>query len=127
VLKELELLPVYDSEYYDLIRDLQVPLLSHAKDYLRGVGFFTSGWLRLAGQGGRVTGLDFSEGMLEKARQKGAGLDLSFLHHDLTKPIPLPDRSFDLVLSCLAMEHLPSLDLPFSEMARICRPGVGWS
>jgi len=51
VLKELELLPVYDSEYYDLIRDLQVPLLSHAKDYLRGVGFFTSGWLRLAGQG----------------------------------------------------------------------------
>lgn len=51
MLKELELLPVYDSEYYDLIRDLQVPLLSHAKDYLRGVGFFTSGWLRLAGQG----------------------------------------------------------------------------
>lgn len=51
MLKELELLPVYDSEYYDLIRDLQVPLLSHSKDYLRGVGFFTSGWLRLAGQG----------------------------------------------------------------------------
>lgn len=51
MLKELELFPVYDSEYYDLIRDLQVPLLSHAKDYLRGVGFFTSGWLRLAGQG----------------------------------------------------------------------------
>ncbi|MFA5240204.1 MAG: DEAD/DEAH box helicase family protein [Phycisphaerae bacterium] len=51
MLSELELLPVYDSEYYDLIRDLQVPLLSHAKDYLRGVGFFTSGWLRLAGQG----------------------------------------------------------------------------
>lgn len=51
MLKELELLPVYDSECYDLIRDLQVPLLSHARDYLRGVGFFTSGWLRLAGQG----------------------------------------------------------------------------
>ncbi|MHC1729713.1 MAG: DEAD/DEAH box helicase family protein [Syntrophobacteraceae bacterium] len=51
MLKELELLPVYDSECYDLIRDLQVPLLLHAKDYLRGVGFFTSGWLRLAAQG----------------------------------------------------------------------------
>lgn len=51
MLKELELLPVYDSESYDLIRDLQVPLLCHAKDYLRGVGFFTSGWLRLAAQG----------------------------------------------------------------------------
>lgn len=51
MLKELELLPVYDSEYCDLIRDLQVPLLLQAKDYLRGVGFFTSGWLRLASQG----------------------------------------------------------------------------
>lgn len=51
MLKELELLPVYDSEYFDLIRDLQVPLLSHANNYLRGVGFFTSGWLRLASQG----------------------------------------------------------------------------
>jgi superfamily II DNA or RNA helicase len=51
MLRELELLPVYDSEQYDLIRDLQVPLLCQAKDYLRGVGFFTSGWLRLAAQG----------------------------------------------------------------------------
>ena len=51
MLKELELQPVYDSESYDLIRHLQVPLLQQAKDYLRGVGFFTSGWLRLAAQG----------------------------------------------------------------------------
>lgn len=51
MLKELELLPVYDSECCDLICDLQVPLLRQAKDYLRGVGFFTSGWLRLAAQG----------------------------------------------------------------------------
>lgn len=51
MLRDLNLLPVYDSEQYDLIRDLQVPLLAHSRDYLRGVGFFTSGWLRLAAQG----------------------------------------------------------------------------
>lgn len=51
MLKDLDLQPVYDSERYDLIADLQVPLLQQAKDYLRGVGFFTSGWLRLAAQG----------------------------------------------------------------------------
>lgn len=51
MLKELDLQHVYDSECYDLIRDLQVPLLLQSKDYLRGVGFFTSGWLRLAAQG----------------------------------------------------------------------------
>lgn len=51
MLRDLQLLPVYDSELYDLINDLQVPLLCHSKDYLRGVGYFTSGWLRLAAQG----------------------------------------------------------------------------
>lgn len=51
MLRDFNLLPVYDSEQYDLIRDLQVPLLTHSQDYLRGVGFFTSGWLRLAAQG----------------------------------------------------------------------------
>lgn len=51
MLKDIDLQPVYDSECYDLIRDLQVPLLLQAKDYLRGVGFFTSGWLRLAAHG----------------------------------------------------------------------------
>ncbi|EKD55841.1 MAG: hypothetical protein ACD_59C00024G0006 [uncultured bacterium] len=51
MLKDLELQPVYDSEKFDLIRDLQVPLLTNAIDYLRGVGFFTSGWLRLAAAG----------------------------------------------------------------------------
>ncbi len=51
MLKDLDLQPVYDSERYDLISDLQVPLLQQSKDYLRGVGFFTSGWLKLAAQG----------------------------------------------------------------------------
>lgn len=51
MLYELDLLPVYDSAEYDLIRDLQVPLLQHSADYLRGVGFFTSGWLRIASRG----------------------------------------------------------------------------
>src|SRR3990172_1477800 len=51
MLRELELRPVYDSETCDLIRDLQVPLLARSRDYLRGVGFFTSGWLRLASRG----------------------------------------------------------------------------
>ncbi len=51
MLRDLDLLPVYDSEKYDLIHDLQVPLLQNSQTYLRGVGFFTSGWLRLASNG----------------------------------------------------------------------------
>jgi superfamily II DNA or RNA helicase len=51
MLRELSLLPVYDSSEHDLVRDLQVPLLKHSTDYLRGVGFFTSGWLGIASRG----------------------------------------------------------------------------
>jgi superfamily II DNA or RNA helicase len=51
VLRELKLKPVYDSAEHDLIQDLVVPLLRNSISYLRGVGFFTSGWLRLAAQG----------------------------------------------------------------------------
>lgn len=51
MLKDLDLCPVYDSESHDLIREVQVPLISQAQEYLRGVGFFSSGWLRLVSQG----------------------------------------------------------------------------
>ena len=51
MLRSLNLLPVYDSAEYDLVQDLMVPLLGNSTLYLRGVGFFTSGWLRLAAEG----------------------------------------------------------------------------
>ncbi|MCX7011002.1 MAG: DEAD/DEAH box helicase family protein [Candidatus Sumerlaeota bacterium] len=51
MLTDLPLLPVYDSADCDIVRDLQVPLLKESVEYWRGVGFFTSGWLRLAAQG----------------------------------------------------------------------------
>lgn len=51
MLRKLNLLPVYDSSEYDLIHDLIVPLLRNSISYLRGVGFFTSGWLKLAAHG----------------------------------------------------------------------------
>ena len=49
--KDMNLHPVYDSANCDLVRDLQVPLLSLSIEYLRGVGYFTSGWLRIAAVG----------------------------------------------------------------------------
>lgn len=51
MLRDLELQPVYDSAEYDLVQDLIVPLLAESREYWRGVGFFTSGWLRTACKG----------------------------------------------------------------------------
>lgn len=51
MLETIDLHPVYDSAEHDLVVDLIIPLLSRSNDYLRGVGYFSSGWLRLAAVG----------------------------------------------------------------------------
>lgn len=51
MLSDLSLKPVYDSSECDLIKDLFIPLLNNSKKYYRGVGYFTSGWLRMASKG----------------------------------------------------------------------------
>lgn len=51
MLKDLDLKIVYDSSEYNLVKDLMVPLLENSIKYDRGVGFFTSGWIKLAGVG----------------------------------------------------------------------------
>lgn len=51
MLSDIDLLPVYDSSQFNLITDLQVPLLKESNFYMRGVGFFTSGWIEMAIEG----------------------------------------------------------------------------
>jgi SAM-dependent methyltransferase len=71
--------------------------------------------------GATVTGVDFSEGMLQKARAAVRGAD--FVQHDLNKRLPFADDSFDLVLSSLVIEHIQNLTPLFIEMGRICAKG----
>ena len=51
MLRTLSLDAVYDSAEHDIVQDLMVPCLEVSSGYLRGVGFFSSGWLRLAAHG----------------------------------------------------------------------------
>ena len=51
MLIDLNLKAVYDSSDHDLIKDLFVPLLKNSTRYDRGVGFFSSNWLKLASIG----------------------------------------------------------------------------
>ncbi len=50
-LKTLSLPSILDTSSADIIVDFFVPLLSRAVRYDRGVGFFSSGWLRAVAQG----------------------------------------------------------------------------
>ena len=74
----------------------------------------------LAERGHRVTGVDRSPDMLDRARVRvpGAGFLLGDLHR-----LPVADRSVDLVTCALALTHVPALGPVFAEFARVLRPG----
>ena len=76
----------------------------------------------LAAAGARVTAVDFSEGMLAKARAKPGAAAVRFIAQDLGKPLPLESAAFDRVMCCLVLDHIADLDGLFREMRRICRP-----
>jgi malonyl-CoA O-methyltransferase len=76
----------------------------------------------LAEAGADVTGVDFSEGMLARARSKAGQRAPRFVNHDVATPLPFHAGSFDRVLCCLALDHVVELRPFFGELARMCRP-----
>jgi ubiquinone/menaquinone biosynthesis C-methylase UbiE len=79
--------------------------------------------IRLAERGARVTAVDFSEQMVERARQKPGAEGVRWLIHDVARPLPFAENSFDCVLSALVLEHIPVDQLAafFGELARVAR------
>jgi ubiquinone/menaquinone biosynthesis C-methylase UbiE len=74
----------------------------------------------LVDHGHKVTGLDTSEAMLERARINvpEATLHLGSLLH-----LPFPDASFDVVCCGLALTHVLLLQPAIAELARVLREG----
>ena len=74
----------------------------------------------LAQIGEHVSALDFSAGMIEKSQSEKLSLDnVTFEVADITQPWPCEDRSMDLVVCNLVLEHIPDLSFIFSEASRV--------
>ena len=72
--------------------------------------------------GRNVHALDFSQGMIEKAREKVQAENIRFSIADLTKQWPCEDGTYDLITCNLVLEHIQDLAHIFSEAARTLRP-----
>lgn len=118
---------IYDDDFNALV-ELEQPLVTAMLSDVAGLDVADLGCgtgrhaLRLAERGARVTALDFSSGMIERARVKPGWDELRFIEHDLSTALPLADVSFDRVLSCLVLDHIADLASFFRECRRICRP-----
>lgn len=73
-----------------------------------------------------VTGVDFSEEMLAKAKAKVRRLDLSqvqSLEQMDARELAFPDASFDIVVAMHLISVVPEPERVMAEMARVCKPG----
>jgi len=77
----------------------------------------------LAEVGKAVLALDFSEGMLSKARGKVTASHVRFSLADLTKPWPVDERAFDLIACNLVLEHIEDLHFVFAQAALSLQAG----
>ncbi len=119
---------VYDTDRNPLMA-LEAPRVRRAVGDPRGLDALDLGCgtgrhaLWLARRGARVTAVDFSKGMLARAGAKRGAARVRFVVHDLHRRLPFPDRTFDLVVSGLVLEHLRDLRRFFAEAHRVLRPG----
>lgn len=75
----------------------------------------------LVSRSARLVCLDYSIGMLSRARARVRGA--AFVVHDIRLPWPVATGVADVVVGNLVLEHVQHLAPLFSECARVLRPG----
>ncbi len=121
--------PVYDATFGALTRPGRRAATARV-NALGGraleVGVGTGLALRHYGEGVRVTGIDFSDAMLERARVKvesnGLG-NVEELRQMDARTLDFEDDAFDCVVAMYLISVVPDPERVLAEMARVCRPG----
>lgn len=91
-----------------------------AVDVACGTGALTRALADRAAPGGNVVGVDFSPGMLERARRRSPGL--AFIEGDALS-LPFGDAEFDAATIAFGLRNLADPGRGLAEMARVVRPG----
>ena len=97
----------------------------NALDVCCGTGDLAFELQRRVGPEGRVIGSDFSERMLDLAREKGAGREGPTPRFEWADALELPydDGSFDAVTVGFGVRNLADLDRGIMELSRVLKPG----
>lgn len=80
----------------------------------------------IVGETGHVTGIDFTEAMLEKAMANNAKhsfKNVEFIKGDI-EDMPAPDNQYDVVVSNCVLNLVPDKTKAFAEIMRVLKPGA---
>lgn len=120
--------PLYD--WYEAPMDLmggrerRARVIGDAHGRVLEVGVGTGRNLALYPEGARVTGIDVSERMLVRARERAAELDRAVeLRHADAEALPFDDASFDTVTASCVFCSVEDPIQGLREVRRVVRPG----
>lgn len=104
-----------------LVKFAGVTERSNVADVACGTGVVA---LTAARLGAKVTGVDLTPELIDRARENAALMQVEATWHvgDVEK-LPLPDASFDFVLSQFGHIFAPRPELAVAEMLRVLKPG----
>jgi len=113
------------SPWYDLVRNKIGPVSGlQILEVACGRGGFVR---ELARAGASIVGCDFSFSAVRVSKSKLAGNGLKKISDWLVQGdaqrLPFADASFDIVISCETIEHVPNAQSALNEMHRVARPG----
>ena len=74
--------------------------------------------------GAKCTVLDYSKAQLESERTvaQREGYEIEIVHADMTKPLPFPDGSFDLIFHPVSNCYVEQVEPIWRECARVLKP-----
>jgi ubiquinone/menaquinone biosynthesis C-methylase UbiE len=96
----------------------------HALDVACGTGHASLALARMV-PGGRVTGVDFSPGMLDQARSKAAAQgmpNVDFLERDMTA-LGFPANSFDVAVCAFGIFFVDDMERQLAHITSVVKPG----
>ncbi len=125
--------PYYENGWQDQLWPAQESLLAEADpqagenilDVSCGTGLVTVPLAKLVSPGGAVTGVDISDGMIEKAwaeKKRRLIENISFQQSD-AEALSFDDNSFDVAICSLGLMYFPDPQKALKEMLRVVKPG----
>ncbi len=107
----------------DTMKEMQVKSGSKALDVCCGTADWTIALAKATGATGSVTGLDFSQNMLNVGMEKVKDFPQITLIQGNAMELPFEDNSFDYVTIGFGLRNVPDYKQVLKEMNRVAKPG----